>query len=54
MSEYLSSDCEPEVTGIYREFEGFDDEGRMETSDNLIYNCEDCSNKECSYWSKYN
>lgn len=46
--------CNPEIIENQLEFEGFDEEGNMETSDNYIYNCHYCEAKDCEYWSKYN
>lgn len=41
--------CEPKVVAIHQEYEG---EGEYSTSP--IYNCEDCDDRECEYWSDYN
>ena len=40
--------CEPEIIRAEKEYEpdGY--------SLNFIYNCEECDNTECEYWSEYN
>ena len=46
--EYFNG-CEPKVVGVHQEPEGF---GEYSTSP--IYNCHDCDDRECEYWSDYN
>lgn len=46
--------CEPEVIYIEEEFEGFDNDGYMETSTHNVYNCQECDEEECKYWKEYN
>lgn len=41
--------CEPQVVGVHQEYEG---DG--EYSESAIYNCENCDDKGCEYWNKYN
>ena len=41
--------CEPQVIGVHQEYEG---EG--EYSESAIYNCENCDDRECEYWSEHN
>lgn len=52
---YMESFCdgEPKVIGAYQEFEGYDENGRMETSTSYTYNCEDCEEKDCEHWKDF-
>lgn len=45
--------CEPEVIRVDKQYEGTFN-GEAEFSDDRIYNCEECDNEECEYWSEYN
>ena len=46
--------CEPEVVNSYREFDCFDEDGRMETTLVHEYNCQFCDDEECKYWKEWN
>ena len=45
--------CQPEVISAYKEFEGYYDNGKIETSINYTYNCEECLEYKCKYWHKF-
>lgn len=45
---------EPSIVATEKEYEGRDAEGNIEYSINYIYNCHECDNSDCQYWSEYN
>lgn len=45
---------EPKVIGVTKEYEFTNEDGSIETSDDYTYSCEECDNKECEHWHKYN
>lgn len=53
--EYMESFCEgePKVINTEEEFEGYDEDGRVITSTNYIYSCEECEEKECEHWKDF-
>ena len=52
---YMESFCEgePKITGAYKEFEGYDEDGNIETSTSYTYNCEDCDETDCEHWKDF-
>ena len=59
--EYLSNEadkyfdgCLPEVVGYEDVYEFTDEDGQAVASRAYSYSCENCSETDCEYWSKYN
>ena len=49
MLDYLLDCCKPTIIECEQEPEEFG-----EVSNNYIYNCEVCEDKDCEYWQDYN
>ena len=49
MLDYFLKCCEPTIIKCEQEAEEFG-----EVSNNYIYNCEGCEDKDCEYWQDYN
>ena len=49
MLDYFLKSCEPTIIKCEQEIEEFG-----EVSNNYIYNCEGCDDKDCEYWQDYN
>ena len=50
----IEIDCKPEVIKSHYEFDGYDENGNVESTLVKYYNCEYCYDKDCENWSKYN
>ena len=49
----MTQNCMPEVVGAQREYEGVDYYGEAEYSVSFEYNCHNCDNEECGYYSDF-
>ena len=56
VDDYMNSFCdgEPKVIGAEKEYEGYDENGRIEYSTNYTYSCEECDCEDCEHWAEYN
>ena len=47
-------ECEPEIIGSQDNYEYTNNDGQVISSQEYLYNCNECNETDCEHWRKYN